>query len=1417
MQEDSPGSRGKRTRNERYSTPTKPKQLSVKAARQKAKEFATKDDKPTRVLAKQAILKELSAQLAVRALGLVPRNRSEEEKSKNDPVHSPVSNTKKQDRKPVKSTSKLPRRVDGAYASVQNKGQTKSVVQPKKKIPQQEAGFADKGDNQHEKRRKRFLAEKYLFIWKNKTYGRLTPATARAHYEKKLKQHTLQVWQDIWWTGRKGWKLNVRADYHNRYRLWQKSWKAWRQYVIYCRIKATKDKLAHHRAHHSLLAKCWSGWKAYIRIRRGKRQQNDGAMDLAYKQLKKHVWEHWLSQLAFKEKLQHMNNEALQFWAACLMSKAWRIWTTLYFERIEERNRLRMASQYSDRILLLKVWRGMKNYKAVKRLKQLRRDAAGRHFSLILLKKSFQTWVVSWQRQLELAQFDDLITYKGNVAVARRVLIHWKHYISLKKDMYKNEDVAANHYEKHLLTICFNALHLQSIQRRLKEMRVKMADDLHKKLRLQRVWSIWLKRCEHSEELKLHAVSRRARAHYRLQLKRKLFIIWVRYCQWRRFRKSQYAKADYHFREKALPRYFCQMMIFVDLMHAQKETILASRKFRREALLAKSFYLWWRRYQLMMDIRMMERMAILHNDEVVKRRCLRFWTQQARKVLRERRLEVVADDHYHHRLLLMGIRRWREFNREMKESRSVQHLSVRHYYIYLLKKTWTAWQRFVYFRQVKWRKQTRASLHYQRRLLSLVVGAWKDHYQHAKAVETQCEQRLQTCNTDRLRSAFERWKKNSKAEKEQRKNKIIGDRFFERALLSKCLSFWREFAAHRAVRKWQQWQRVWEIQQKLDKGKLYRSFRAWKSFKRRSVKDKILKNKALDHYEKTLLGKAVFTWKSYIHLCFRIKILQRQSMWLHNRRITAAFFRKWKKQHGAIVYEKRQTVQALWHWSVTLQRKAFYALLEYAILRKKKAVRIARALEVRRNRLLQAGVKQWMKVGFHLASERSRLAQERQLEVAQSLHQCVYRCAIHWRRVTANRVRQRGGRPRPKRVMSPQFDGPGTTSLESSHSAHSIQPSIYRWQVDRIASEAFKERPKPRKPDYLRESFDLAEISMATSLYPRVSSARVTAREEEDEAKPRTSPPRPSYLRRTIIHPHEMKAGEESFMFPSSSGEESFSGREGSESLVTDGRGSSKAVVHPKLQPSPKPLPKPAQISASVAPPIHMSPTGRAERRAVLLPPSSFTLPTRNKSNPLQLSLPDAAEVRASSSTHPASSPCTSIESEKEAASSPSAKVSPSKNSEDENNENSVGEVSEDEDANEGELDREAKRDKFKLDAREEAPKSSLFGELKKEGNLQERVIHMKNTLQEFHDMKVAYSRKKKQRDQLSVWVEEQIKELGPNHQDEELFQTQQCLLELTVEVNEIAQKIKRRRPLVEQVALNIRELIQQTGRGGPG
>ena len=85
MQEDSPGRQGKRVRNERYNTPTKPKQLSVSTAKHKAKEFAAKDDKSTRVLAKQAILKELNTHLlVVKAQGIAPQNRRKDDKTGNE-------------------------------------------------------------------------------------------------------------------------------------------------------------------------------------------------------------------------------------------------------------------------------------------------------------------------------------------------------------------------------------------------------------------------------------------------------------------------------------------------------------------------------------------------------------------------------------------------------------------------------------------------------------------------------------------------------------------------------------------------------------------------------------------------------------------------------------------------------------------------------------------------------------------------------------------------------------------------------------------------------------------------------------------------------------------------------------------------------------------------------------------------------------------------------------------------------------------------------------------------------------------------------------------------------------------------------------------------------------------------------------
>lgn len=141
------------------------------------------------------------------------------------------------------------------------------------------------------------------------------------------------------------------------------------------------------------------------------------------------------------------------------------------------------------------------------------------------------------------------------------------------------------------------------------------------------------------------------------------------------------------------------------------------------------------------------------------------------------------------------------------------------------------------------------------------------------------------------------------------------------------------------------------------------------------------------------------------------------------------------------------------------------------------------------------------------------------------------------------------------------------------------------------------------------------------------------------------------------------------------------------------------------------------------------------ERRVVLLPPSSFTLPSRAKGVTTHPPVPDELEVLASTSTHPASTPRTSLESEKRVASSPSSATSlSSRGSEDK--EDAVGEGDVDE---EEEIDEERDDEECKPDKREEAARSILLSQLKDEGNLQERIAAMKNILQEFQDVKVAY------------------------------------------------------------------------------
>lgn len=64
--------------------------------------------------------------------------------------------------------------------------------------------------------RQLFLSRKYSAMWGRKVFGRVLPSTARRHYCTQLQRRQFNIWSQLWWSARREWKLNIRAECHVR-------------------------------------------------------------------------------------------------------------------------------------------------------------------------------------------------------------------------------------------------------------------------------------------------------------------------------------------------------------------------------------------------------------------------------------------------------------------------------------------------------------------------------------------------------------------------------------------------------------------------------------------------------------------------------------------------------------------------------------------------------------------------------------------------------------------------------------------------------------------------------------------------------------------------------------------------------------------------------------------------------------------------------------------------------------------------------------------------------------------------------------------------------------------------------------------------------------------------------------------------
>ncbi|XP_070539749.1 protein SFI1 homolog [Ptychodera flava] len=1119
----------------------------------KAEHFTAKDNQQLRAKAKRAILEELNLQLRVKAekLKLKARAGFGQRENEADATRESPSDTGEMEAGRTITIATPPSRIPvlklrQTSATGQADDSPGRQVRSERKGKQRSIVYRPTYDWNRGGRMKeiriRHLARKFFHIWMQNTYGRVKPSAIRKHYRQTLLRKTFQAWYNEWWSERKEWRLMVRAEYHDRFRLWRQVWSAWKHFVIVERIKNAKKDIATQHANQTILSKVMGNWKAYIQIRRRKQAVYLRAYERANQSLLKYTWCRWKHQLVQKYRQHDMEDHAMQHWASGLLQKAWLTWRQKFAQKQEEKRRHMAADLCYEKSLVSRCfYRGWIEYAVLRREKNQKRAFANQLYREKLQSGCFQHWYNRWYRHRLLAEQGEALEKVANKILIRRMWNRWMKYIDICDDKRRKKHLADEHYKHHLMRMCFTAMHLHRVQRRLQMMRNHMAEQLSQKLRQRRAWNAWMLRCEQNEELKLLPQSRKAQRHYRYKTLKECFQQWRRYIDWRQHRQSQYNAADAHYISRALPKYLFQWRVFVQITKDKNQMNEDAVQFRRSILYSKYFYGWLGAYRTSQDYRMMLRMAILHDDKVIMQKTFCKWRQKLRERLHQADQEEVASSHYHSPLCRKVFTDWKLYRDGNKKAYESERKAARHDYLKTARRSWRAWRQYIEHHQQKKTKGNLADTHYAQKLFKKVITTWKLYTRQSVRTKRIVEEKVMAHNQQLSRWALWQWYEHVKELVEDKALENKATNHWQISIKIKVLKNWHEYTIKHIYRKHCKEQEVMEARQCLDKAKMKRFFRQWIENHKKSVKDKEQLQRAVEHWKRRQYEKTFMAWIKYKQISIRKQLLAKQSMWLHNTRLLTSHFLQWRTHFQNAEEENTKTAIALWQWSLVVQRKALLSWNEYTKEKKRKSQRIAEALDQRRQRLLRCGVSQWLRVATDLSSSRASYAAQQQAKTAYGTMQVVYRCAKHWKEWTQRRKQQQV-RGHPKTKIVPIVISASPVRPPERHSMLHQDFQV----VDKImggVNATQRARPKPRRPDFLVDS--LQREGLIEPVTDRIETRQVepkryisatdtdvkhieTEKQQltvEDEIQPRSEP---TPMKMTDMHQHEISSVTES-------------------------------------------------------------------------------------------------------------------------------------------------------------------------------------------------------------------------------------------------------------------------------------------------
>ncbi|XP_050174087.1 protein SFI1 homolog isoform X3 [Myiozetetes cayanensis] len=743
----------------------------------------------------------------------------------------------------------------------------------------------------------------------------------RRWLKKFQTRHLTKKFFYLWAKMTFGQVLPSKARSFYEQKILQKTFGRWKEWWTVCRERQLSLRAENHYRHF-LCSWILKAWRASVCQQQGERNKHCIAESHAKKRKLLRTWQCWLVYVDVQRTKRGMQAVALAFRERSCLRVSWAVWRRQHYQKYTGRQMNIVALQHWAQSLQFRAWlqwRELYLYSQNEKQKETRAVTHHQHWEL------------------------------------RRCLGAWLGYLNLHRVKKRQNELAQELHRSRTLRCCFSDWRqLLECKRRIRAHQ----RDLEKQAARIALWRVFA-RWKHYVVLCVEESQQRERAeeHYRHHLLKLGFKgLWQNVVNTRlqRMRKNlAHRQHQVTVLQKFWNRWKCRLE---EKEEQQQQTLtLVARVRYRRALMRWVFDTWLLKACKLQEDRREEERAGCHFERQLLRCFWCSWRRRTAARLEEQEALARARDHYRNLLKLKAFCLWKQSTQERKTERFKEMQALRFHCSKCLQKTWNKWREYVGHQREKWRKLVRADLHYRQTLLGKTLAAWKSYQQNVQCVLYRVAAKEEEHTRLLLGQLLCTWRENALALIQEAKATARADEHCRRAVLSKVLLHWRHTAWLRARHRQEKVTAVMEARKHLDVVRLQTLFLHWRELTRECLMLRAQHLRAVQHHQQHLLHKYLRKWKNYHQQCLEKTLLQRLGDHLMTRRLCSAAFSCWKAQLLQQQWQKQQTVQALWHWSLSVQRKVFDAWLTFAKEQKEKKVGIEKGTGVHHTASLREG------------------------------------------------------------------------------------------------------------------------------------------------------------------------------------------------------------------------------------------------------------------------------------------------------------------------------------------------------------------------------------------------------------------------------------------------------------------------------